>query len=37
MSYKKRGKRNGTGPYKNSYMRRVLKKKIGRRGRICKK
>ena len=40
MSYKRPGYRDGSGPYKHSYRRKVEGKKIGRRrasGQSCPK
>jgi len=40
MGYNRRGQRDGTGSYKDSYRRRIKKKSIGRRrenGERCPK
>ena len=36
MGYNQRGKRDGTGPYRGSYRRRVEGKTVGRRGGCSK-
>lgn len=37
MGKSRRGKRDGTGPYKNSRRRKVEGRKTGRRGGICRR